>query len=186
MRIGAVLARLVADEARANRPGREVVLERLLEVLLIEALRASSGTTAPPGLLRGLGDARHAIALRTMHADPARVWTVAQLARAAGLSRSASFAQFERELGQSPMAYLTGWRMSLAKDLLCRGRSSIAEVAARLGYRSASAFSTAFCREVGMPPMQYARKGRSEGTSPDTQLLAEARQIAAMSSSLGQ
>lgn len=148
----AMLIRLVADEARAVRPGREVVLERLL----IEAFRASSGITAPPGLLRGLGDPHLSTALRAMHSDPARSWTVAELARAAGLSRSAFFTRFERELGLSPMAYLTGWRMSLAKDRLRRGDGSLAEIGAALGYGSASAFNTAFAREVGQPPGQYA------------------------------
>ncbi|RWR26042.1 AraC family transcriptional regulator [Sinirhodobacter populi] len=152
----ATLIQLVADEARATRPGREVVLERLLEVLLIEAFRASGGIAAPPGLLRGLGDPHLSIALRALHADPARPWTVAELARAAGLSRSAFFARFEREIGRAPMAYLTGWRMSLAKDRLRRGDGSLAEIGAALGYGSASAFNTAFAREVGQPPGQYA------------------------------
>ncbi|WP_417743411.1 AraC family transcriptional regulator [Salipiger sp.] len=152
----AMLIRLVADEARAARPGRDVVLERLLEVLLIEAFRATDGIAAPPGLLRGLGDPHLSVALRALHADPARPWTVAELARAAGLSRSAFFARFEREIGRAPMAYLTGWRMSLAKDRLRRGDGSLAEIGAALGYGSASAFNTAFAREVGQPPGQYA------------------------------
>lgn len=152
----ALLIRLVADEARATRPGREVVLERLLEVLLIEAFRATGGITAPPGLLRGLSDPHLSIALRALHADPARHWTVAALARAAGLSRSAFFARFEREVGRAPMAYLTGWRMSLAKDRLRRGDGSLAQIGAALGYGSASAFNTAFAREIGQPPGQYA------------------------------
>ena len=152
----AMLIRLVADEARATRPGRDVVLERLLEVLLIEAFRASGGISAPPGLLRGLGDPHLSIALRALHAEPARPWTVAELARAAGLSRSAFFARFEREVGRAPMAYLTGWRMSLAKDRLRRGDGSLAEIGAALGYGSASAFNTAFAREMGLPPGQYA------------------------------
>ncbi|RWR07039.1 AraC family transcriptional regulator [Paenirhodobacter populi] len=152
----ATLIQLVADEARATRPGREVVLERLLEVLLIEAFRASGGIAAPPGLLRGLSDPHLSIALRALHANPARPWTVAELARAAGLSRSAFFARFEREIGRAPMAYLTGWRMSLAKDRLRRGDGSLAEIGAALGYGSASAFNTAFAREVGQPPGQYA------------------------------
>lgn len=151
-----MLIRLVADEARASRPGREVVLERLLEVLLIEAFRASGGTTAPPGLLRGLGDPHLSIALRALHADPAHPWTVADLARSAGLSRSGFFARFEREVGRTPMAYLTDWRMSLAKDRLRRGDGSLSEIGAALGYGSASAFNTAFAREVGQPPGQYA------------------------------
>jgi AraC-like DNA-binding protein len=152
----AMLIRLVADEARADRPGREVVLERLLEVLLIEAFRSSGGITASPGLLRGLGDPHLSTALRALHADPARPWTVAELARSAGLSRSAFFARFEREVGHTPMAYLTGWRMSLARDRLRRGDGSLAEIGAALGYGSASAFNTAFAREVGQPPGQYA------------------------------
>lgn len=157
----AMLIRLVADEARATRPGRDVVLERLLEVLLIEAFRALGGITAPPGLLRGLSDPHLSIALRALHADPARLWTVADLARAAGLSRSAFFARFEREIGRAPMAYLTGWRMSLAKDRLRRGDGSLAEIGAALGYGSASAFNTAFAREVGRPPGQYASSAAS-------------------------
>lgn len=152
----AMLIKLVADEARALRPGRDVVLERLLEVLLIEAFRASGGVSAPPGLLRGLGDPQLSIALRALHAAPARPWTVADLARAAGVSRSGFFARFEREVGRAPMAYLTGWRMSLAKDRLRRGQGSLTEIGAALGYGSASAFSTAFAREVGQPPGQYA------------------------------
>lgn len=152
----AMLIRLVAEEARATRPGRDAVLERLLEVLLIEAFRALGGVTAPPGLLRGLSDPHLSIALRALHADPARPWTVADLARAAGLSRSSFFSRFEREIGRAPMAYLTGWRMSLAKDRLRRGDGSLAEIGAALGYGSASAFNTAFAREVGRPPGQYA------------------------------
>lgn len=152
----AMLIQLVADEARATRPGREVVLERLLEVLLIEAFRASGGTTAPPGLLRGLGDPHMSVALRALHADPARAWTVADLARSAGLSRSGFFVRFKREVGRTPMAYLTAWRMSLAKDRLRRGDGSLSEIGTALGYGSASAFNTAFAREVGQPPGQFS------------------------------
>ena len=153
----AMLVRLLADEARARRPGRDIVLERLIEVLLIEALRAGPALDAPPGLLRGLRDARIAPALQAMHADPARAWTVPALASRAALSRSAFFARFEREVGVAPMAYLTNWRMSLAKEGLRRGGQSIAEIARGLGYGSASAFSTAFAREVGQSPALFAR-----------------------------
>lgn len=160
-----MLVRLVADEARAARPGRDAVLERLLEVLLIEALRTSSNSMAPKGLLRGLGDERLSTALQALHADPARDWTVAELARAAGLSRSSFFSRFGLEVGLSPMGYLTAWRMTLAKDQLRSGQRSIVEIARRLGYGSASAFSTAFSREVGLPPAQYARTSLPETTS---------------------
>lgn len=153
----ATLVQLVNDEARAGRPARDVVLARLLEVLLIEALRGAGGTDASPGLVRGLADARLAHALRALHAAPARAWTVADLAREAALSRSAFFDRFSRTVGVAPMAYLLTWRMALAQNLLRRGAGSVAEVAERVGYSSASTFTVAFARHVGQPPGRYAR-----------------------------
>jgi AraC-like DNA-binding protein len=157
----AALVQLVGDESRAARPAREVILTRLLEVLLIEALRSTAGTgtgtTASPGLLRGLADERLAAAIRCMHEHPTRSWTVAQLAKEAALSRSAFFERFSRAVGVAPMEYLLGWRMAMAKNLFQRNEASVAEVAERVGYRSASAFSVAFTRFVGAPPTRYAR-----------------------------
>jgi AraC-like DNA-binding protein len=152
-----VLVRLVGEESRESRSGREMVLTRLVEVLLIEALRSSSGEDAPPGLLRGLADARLSLAMRQLHKDPARSWTVAQLAQKAALSRSAFFDRFTRAVGLPPMEYLLAWRMALAKDLLRRQDLAIGEVAERVGYGSASTFSTAFSRHVGQPPSHFAR-----------------------------
>jgi AraC-like DNA-binding protein len=154
----ATLVQLVNDEARAQRPARGIVMARLLEVLLIEALRGAAGSGTPPGLVRGLADARLAAALRRMHEAPARAWTVAELAREAALSRSAFFERFSQAVGAAPMAYLLAWRMALAKDLLRRGACSIAEVAERVGYSSASTFSVAFARHIGQPPARYARE----------------------------
>jgi AraC-like DNA-binding protein len=153
-----VMTRLVRDEATAQRPGREHVLARLVELLLVEALRSSTGENAPAGLLRGLADTKLAAAMRLMHSDPARPWTVEQLAKKAALSRSAFFERFTRAVGLPPMEYLLAWRMALAKNLL-RGRSdiAIATVAERVGYASASTFSTAFSRHVGQTPGRYAR-----------------------------
>lgn len=151
------LVRLVGDEARQRRAGRELILTRLVEVLLIEALRVAPGDDAPAGLLRGLADARLAAALRQMHGDPGRPWTVEQLAAKAALSRSAFFERFTRAVGLPPMEYLLAWRMAVAKDLLRRGEAGLAEVAARVGYGSASTFSTAFRRHVGESPGRYAR-----------------------------
>ncbi|MBZ9772628.1 AraC family transcriptional regulator [Mesorhizobium sp. CO1-1-8] len=151
------LVELVNDETRADRPGRDVVLARLLEVLLIEALRSTTGPASPPGLLRGLSDDRLAAALREMHERPAQRWTVVDLAKKAALSRSTFFERFRREVGVAPMEYLLGWRMALAKDLLRRERIGVARVAERVGYGSASAFSVAFSRYVGTPPIYYAR-----------------------------
>ena len=162
----ATLVQLVMDESRARRPGREVILAHLMEVLLIEALRSTaeknadngSENLAAPGLLRGLADDRLAAALRCMHDDMARAWTVAELAQQSALSRSAFFERFSRAVGVAPMEYLLAWRMACAKDLLRRKEGGgIAAVAERVGYSSASAFSVAFARHVGMPPARYAR-----------------------------
>ena len=153
-----VLVRLVGEEASERRSGRDLVLTRLVEVLLIEALRSTPGEDAPPGLLRGLADARLAQAMRQMHGDPARSWTVSQLAKKAALSRSAFFERFTRAVGQPPMEYLLAWRMAVAKDLLRRHDLRIDEVAERVGYGSASTFSTAFSRHVGQAPSRYARE----------------------------
>lgn len=151
------LVELVNEEWHGDRPGRDVVVARLLEVLLIEALRSTAGPAAPPGLLRGLADDRLAVALRQMHDRPRHAWTVLELARTAALSRSTFFERFRREVGVAPMEYLLGWRMALAKDLLRRERVGVAQVAERVGYSSASTFSSAFARHVGRPPILYAR-----------------------------
>ncbi|WP_343611965.1 AraC family transcriptional regulator [Novosphingobium sp.] len=155
------LVELLNEETHARRPGRDVVLRHLLEVLMIEALRSTSGPAAPPGLLRGLADERIAQALRQMHDDPARAWTVAELAKETALSRSTFFDRFRREVGLAPMDYLAGWRMALARDLLRQGKVALGQVAQRVGYGSASSFSVAFARHVGTPPMAYARRHRS-------------------------
>jgi AraC-like DNA-binding protein len=152
----ATLVQLVTDESRAARPARDMVLSRLLEVLLIEALRSTADEAAAPGLLRGIADDRLAAAIRCIHASPQEPWTVVQLAREAALSRSAFFARFNRAVGMAPMAYLLTWRMALGKKLLQEKGSRIAEVAQRVGYGSASAFSVAFTRHVGVPPTRYA------------------------------
>jgi len=150
------LVRLVGEEASERKAGRDLVLSRLVEVLLIEALRATPGEDAPPGLLRGLADAHLAPAIRQVHGDIARAWTIAQLAKTAALSRSAFFERFTRIVGLPPMEYLLAWRMAVAKDLLRRHDRGIAEVAEQVGYGSASTFSTAFSRHVGQPPSRYA------------------------------
>jgi AraC-like DNA-binding protein len=153
------LVRLVGEESIERRAGRDLVLTRLVEVLLVEALRSSTpDEDTPPGLLRGLADARLAAAMRQMHGQLARAWTVAQLAKTAALSRSAFFERFTRTVGVPPMEYLLAWRMAVAKDLLRRQDLGVTEVAERVGYGSVSTFSTAFSRHVGQPPSRYARE----------------------------
>ncbi|WP_064696912.1 AraC family transcriptional regulator [Rhizobium aegyptiacum] len=155
------IVQLVTDEAHAERPGKNMILARLLEVLLVEALRSNAGEKAPLGILRGLSDARLSLAIRRLHENPAREWTVEQLAGEAALSRSAFFNRFRRAVGLAPMEYLISWRMALAKNLLRQDEIGIQEIAERVGYGSASAFSTAFTRFVGLPPSRYAEQART-------------------------
>jgi AraC-like DNA-binding protein len=165
------LVRLLTDETRAVRPARDMILARLLDVILLEALRAAPDETtpgeAPPaGILRGLADERLAASLRRLHADPARDWTIESLAREAALSRSAFYKRFRLALGMPPMEYLTAWRMALAKTYLDQEDLGMEEIAERVGYGSASAFSTAFTRFVGVPPSRYGteqREGQGQG-----------------------
>lgn len=151
------LVQLLIDETSTLRPARDEVLARLLEVLLIEALRCAQGMAASPGLVRGLADVRVAAALRSVHEQPARAWTVQTLARQAALSRSAFFERFSRTVGVAPMSYLLAWRMALARRLLREDGLPVAAVAERVGYSSASTFRVAFARYVGQPPARYGR-----------------------------
>lgn len=153
----AQLVRMVGEEAARDAIGRELILERLVEILLIEALRAAPAELDKPGLLRGLADPRIAVALRRMHGDVERAWTVPELAREAGMSRSAFFDRFARMVGVRPMEYLLAWRMAIAKSLLRGGGLALDEVARRIGYASTSTFSTAFSRHVGVPPGRFMR-----------------------------
>ncbi|MGV6876565.1 AraC family transcriptional regulator [Pseudochelatococcus sp. B33] len=151
------LVHLVGEEAARDDVGRDLILERLVEILLIEALRAAPAEAAQPGLLRGLADPRIAAALRVMHGDVEQPWTIPDLARAAGMSRSAFFDRFVRMVGVRPMEYMLAWRMAVAKNLLRGGGVALDEVARRIGYGSASTFSTAFSRHVGLPPGRFMR-----------------------------
>jgi AraC-like DNA-binding protein len=150
----------IVEEALADRPGRDLVVDRLIEVLLVEALRfRSEGVDAigPTGLLAGLADPALARALKSLHGNVAHPWSVEELAREAGLSRSVFSERFGQKVGVPPMQYLIEWRMALAKAMLQRGSPPLETVAAAIGYQSASAFSTAFRREVGRPPSHFAR-----------------------------
>jgi AraC-like DNA-binding protein len=156
------LVQLLGDETRTDRPARDIVMARLLEVLLIEAFRSTASTAASPGLVRGLSDPKLALALRSMHAQPAAPWSIVQLAREAAMSRSAFFDRFRRTVGVTPMDYLQTWRMAMAKQLLRQRELYIAEIAERVGYSSVSAFGVAFTRHVGMPPGSYAKAALDE------------------------
>jgi AraC-like DNA-binding protein len=157
------IVELIGEETAERRPARDLILERLVEVLLVEALRVRSATAArqEQGLLAGLADPALARALRRLHDDVARRWTVAELARAAGMSRAVFAERFTRKVGMPPMQYLLEWRIAIAKDVLRRERTALAEIAEKIGYQSASAFSTAFTRHAGCSPSAFARSRAS-------------------------
>ena len=150
---------LIMEEFSTDRPGRKMILGRLLEVLLVESLRwkGLDHQSMSAGLLAGMRDTSIAGSLRAMHSDVRHAWTVAELARQAGMSRSAFAARFAAKIGCAPMEYLARWRMSLAQDALSRGRKSLDHVAREIGYESTSAFSTAFRKRNGLAPGAFAR-----------------------------
>ncbi|MDR7126443.1 AraC family transcriptional regulator [Pseudotabrizicola sp. 4114] len=152
------LVPVIHEETRATRPGRGLILERLLEVLLIEALRSGPTIDMPPSLLRGLSDPKLATALRLIHADAGGGVSMTGLAKEAGLSRSGFFEKFRKEIGRAPMEYLTDWRMAVAKSLLQQGGYTNAEIALKVGYGSASAFGIAFVRHEGLSPGAFAAR----------------------------
>lgn len=155
------LVGLLSDEMVKDEPGQEVVLDRLLDLLLIAALRAwlSRPEGNAPAWYRAHSDPVVGRALRTLHDDPSHPWTVAALAADAGVSRAALARRFTELVGEPPMTYLTGWRLALAADLLRRSDATIGAVARRVGYGSSFALSAAFKREQGVSPQQYRLAG---------------------------
>ena len=153
--------RYALGEARSPRPGGVGVLAKLAEVLFIEVLRLymneqreSEGRT---GWLAGVSDRIVGAALRSMHTSPAQPWTLEELARAAGTSRSVLAERFQLLVGSSPMQHLAQWRMLLATSLLCRSNAPLARIAEEVGYQTDTAFSRAFRREFGSPPATWRR-----------------------------
>ncbi|MFH0296817.1 AraC family transcriptional regulator [Bradyrhizobium sp. 31Argb] len=164
-RLGRVIE-LVVDECASDDPGKEMILQRLLEVLLVEALRwrRIDPDAVATGVLDGMRDPVLARVLRAMHADVRTGWTVSDLAGIAGMSRSAFAARFADVLGCGPAEYLTRWRMALAKDALIRGAKGLDRIADEIGYESASAFSTAFRKRLGCSPGRFARSCAGNGS----------------------
>jgi AraC-like DNA-binding protein len=151
--------RYALAEARSPRPGGAGVLAKLAEVLFIEVLRLymhqqGAGRT---GWLAGLGDRIVGAALNALHTRPAHAWTLEELARTIGTSRSVLAERFQQLVGSSPMQYLTQWRMLLAANLLCRSNAPLARIAEDVGYQTDTAFSRAFRREYGAPPAAWRR-----------------------------
>lgn len=154
------LIELLAEECDADFPGKDLMLRRMLEALLIEALRWQSvgQDGAVAGLLNGMRDPALARALQAMHGNVRAGWTVAGLAGIASMSRSAFSARFGEVMGCAPIEYLARWRMAIAKEALAQGYKSLDRIADEIGYESASAFSTAFRKRLGCPPGRFARE----------------------------
>lgn len=161
LRLGRIIG-LLMEECAADAPGREMILQRLLEVMMMECLRSGGlgEDDLPAGLLAGLRTPALARVLNALHSKVRAPWTVAELAKLAGMSRSAFAARFTETLGCAPMEYLSRWRMTLAQDALSRGDTSLDRLAQEVGYESASAFSTAFRRRIGCSPGAFARSRR--------------------------
>lgn len=150
---------LMLAESRTSEPGSTVVTTRLADVLIVQAVRSWLRANAPErGWLAGIRDPNLGRAIAAFHADPGRAWDLPALAQEAGLSRSAFAARFTAVLGETPMAYVTSWRMDLAAHLVETGRLSLASVAERVGYRSEAAFNRAFRRAHGMTPGTWRRQ----------------------------
>ena len=155
--------RYALAEARSPRPGGAGVLAKLAEVLFIEVLRLYMNDQAEgrTGWLAGVNDRIVGAALRSMHTRPAQPWTLEELARAAGTSRSVLAERFQQLVGSAPMQYLAQWRMLLATNLLCRSNAPLARIAEEVGYQTDTAFSRAFRREFGLPPAAWRRSRTS-------------------------
>jgi AraC-like DNA-binding protein len=160
--VGRVRTLLAMNEMEARQPGpaSEFVTTRLVELILMEILRTGHlrETEENKGVLAGLADKVTARAIAAMHEDVARDWTVAALAKLCGVSRSGFATRFSKVVGVGPRRYLLEWRIALAKDELQGGAKSIAQIAFAVGFQSSSAFSSAFAREVGVPPTQFGRR----------------------------
>ncbi len=153
------LITVMSRELATTAPGQRTVLDRLLDTVLVMSLRtAMQQSTTAPGWYQALADPRLKPAVEAIHRDPARPWTVPELAAISGLSRATFARLFPRVLGQSPMQYITDWRMTLARDILrTDDQATLAQIAARTGYASPYAFAAAFHRHHGQPPGRWRR-----------------------------
>ncbi len=154
---------LVADEIARDEPGQQAVLDRLLDLLLIRMLRAwfALPGARPPSWYLARTDPLVGEALRLLHDDPAHPWTVGELATKVGMSRAAFAQRFGDLVGEPPIAYLTGWRLCIAADLLADTDHTVDTIARRVGYANAYALSVAFTRHYRVRPSDYRRQRRT-------------------------
>jgi AraC-like DNA-binding protein len=158
--------RFSVSEVGTPRPGSEAVLARLSEVLFVEALRAyiASLPAEQTGWLAGTRDAEVGKTLALMHRNPSHPWTLAELAKEAGVSRSVLAERFRHYLNETPMAYLMRWRLQMGAQMLASTNYSVAQIAAEAGYESEAAFNRAFKRAFAAPPARFRGQSRSART----------------------
>jgi AraC-like DNA-binding protein len=160
--------RYSVGNADASRPGGEAMIAKLSEVLFVEALRRYIALLPPEqtGWLAGVRDPEVGKALALLHRKPAHPWTIAALANDVGISRSVLAERFRRYLSETPIAYLTRWRLQLGAQMLKSTSSSVAQVAAEVGYESEPAFNRAFKREFGLPPARFRNQAKLARSKP--------------------
>ncbi|ATG55935.1 AraC family transcriptional regulator [Brachybacterium ginsengisoli] len=154
---------MLEEELEEREPGRQAVLDRLLDIVLIRTLRDwfALEEVEAPAWYGASADPVVGPALAALHADPAAPWTVGSLARVAQVSRATLARRFAETMGEPPISYLSGWRLCQAADLLQDGDGTVDAVARQVGYSSAFALSAAFTREYGMRPSRYRVEARS-------------------------
>jgi AraC-like DNA-binding protein len=161
---------LIARELLQGEPGQQTLLDRLLDVALVQILREHFTTNqhTAPAWFRASSDPHLGPALRAVHANPGHPWTVAELAAHASLSRAAFARRFNQELGVAPLTYLTDWRMALACERLRDSNDGIAAIAQSLGYASEFSFAAAFKRHEGIAPGRWRNHARATGQRHDS------------------
>lgn len=157
---GTTLVDLLVHELTADQVGQSTVIDRLVDVVLVAAVRAwlAAHPDDAPGWLSTAHDPVVHGALRAIHDRPAEPWTVLTLSREVDVSRATFAARFRTQVGSPPMAYLTRWRLTLAADLLTTTDRTLASIAADVGYGSAFALSAAFSQQMGTSPSRYRRQ----------------------------
>jgi AraC-like DNA-binding protein len=158
---------LISRELTQSAPGQQTVLDRLLDVLLVLVIRAAyEHSPNAPRWYRAAEDPRLGRALQAMHEGPEHSWTVPELARLSAMSRPSFARNFERALGQTPMQYLTDWRMTLAREYLLAKELTMEQIAQRTGYSSPNAFAATFRRHVGLPPGRWRQEATAKVQIP--------------------
>src|SRR5262249_35368585 len=163
--------KMLAHEARNPRPGSGVIVARLIDIIVVQAIRVwlAEQPAGVGGWLGALRDQQIGAALGVIHREAGRPWSVSQLARQVGMSRSPFAARFTALVGEPPLTYLTRWRLHAAADLLLRTDQPIAEVAGGVGYQSEAAFSRAFKRAHGLAPLAWRRRRLERKRPPGTE-----------------